>query len=244
MHVVLAPEHPPNYHPEFTQKLQQRSIQHSAFFSREDFRVGVKPYSALSSKRRATSVSLKAAERQACMQLNASCRGQLVHISSDKHLPLTEISIPEGRKNTILRPRSDISSGFSSYDVLRGKSRILPSGETEPVSKDTTTYHELSTAMWRAKQRRRADLSVGGVDERWKERMMMATIFFSIAAFVLQAYTTRREAIQASLEKASEARHRHYNDSYILNARQPKPSLSAEDSALAAEGPHNPKPSS
>ncbi|KAI0785711.1 hypothetical protein C8Q75DRAFT_306320 [Abortiporus biennis] len=132
----------------------------------------------------------------------------------------------------------------AAYDVLRGKSRILPSGETEPVSKDTTTYHELSTAMWRAKQRRRADLSVGGVDERWKERMMMATIFFSIAAFVLQAYTTRREAIQASLEKASEARHRHYNDSYILNARQPKPSLSAEDSALAAEGPHNPKPSS
>ncbi|KAI0360861.1 hypothetical protein OH77DRAFT_1375162, partial [Trametes cingulata] len=74
-----------------------------------------------------------------------------------------------------------------------------------------TSYHDLSTAMWRAKQRKRAELDVG-LDERWKERMMLGAVLLvqsrltvgltlqAIALFVLQTYTTRTQAI-------SDARH-------------------------------------
>ena len=37
------------------------------------------------------------------------------------------------------------------------------------------SYHDLSTAMWRARQRRKADLDIG-LDERWKERLMAGAI--------------------------------------------------------------------
>ena len=36
-------------------------------------------------------------------------------------------------------------------------------------------YHSLSTAMWRAKQRRKAELNVG-LDDRWKDGLMFGAI--------------------------------------------------------------------
>lgn len=35
--------------------------------------------------------------------------------------------------------------------------------------------HNVSSAMWRAKQRRRAELNVG-MDERWKDRLMLSLV--------------------------------------------------------------------
>ncbi|KAI0744898.1 hypothetical protein C8Q76DRAFT_604359 [Earliella scabrosa] len=109
----------------------------------------------------------------------------------------------------------------SAYAILSGK---RPAGSGSPDGADSegfagatrASYHDLSTAMWRARQRRRAELDVG-MDERWKERIMMGAVLmvsvpgidmhihplfrtFAVALFVLQTYTTRSKAL-------SEARH-------------------------------------
>ncbi|KAI0373447.1 hypothetical protein BV20DRAFT_937859 [Pilatotrama ljubarskyi] len=106
----------------------------------------------------------------------------------------------------------------SAYAVLCGK-RPASSLDGANIGEGfdaapRATYHDLSTAMWRARQRKRAELDVG-LDERWKERMMFGAVLLSscetyaqhpfvmvqaIALFVLQTYTTRTQAI-------SDARH-------------------------------------
>lgn len=118
-----------------------------------------------------------------------------------------------------------------AYDVLRGKSRLLPSGDTEPVQR-RTDYHELSTAMWKAKQRKKGDLSFGApvISDRWKDRMMLGAVIFvssprlracrrllmeavvqAVGAFVAQNYSTRRQVV-ASAKEYSEARSDYYGD--------------------------------
>lgn len=67
----------------------------------------------------------------------------------------------------------------SAYAVLSGKrpaSSIDGSDAGEgPMAASRATYHDLSTAMWRARQAKRAELDVG-LDDRWKERMMLGVI--------------------------------------------------------------------
>lgn len=67
----------------------------------------------------------------------------------------------------------------TAYDVLRGRSRILPSGETEHVDRKKD-HHDLSSAMWRAKQRRKAELSFAMpvISDKWKDRFMLGAILF------------------------------------------------------------------
>ncbi|KAI0930526.1 hypothetical protein AcV5_007215 [Taiwanofungus camphoratus] len=64
----------------------------------------------------------------------------------------------------------------AAYATLSGKaqgaSTVDSSSSTEGVRPD---YHSLSTAMWRARQRKRAELDVG-MDDRWKDRMMLGAI--------------------------------------------------------------------
>ncbi|KAI0824075.1 hypothetical protein BC628DRAFT_1539456 [Trametes gibbosa] len=67
----------------------------------------------------------------------------------------------------------------SAYAVLSGKKSAgsvdgMSAGEG-PAAAARTTYHDLSSAMWRARQRRRAEMSVG-LDDRWKERMMLGVV--------------------------------------------------------------------
>lgn len=59
-----------------------------------------------------------------------------------------------------------------AYDALRGKVPLSATGEPMPPKKD---YHDLSTAMWRAKQRRRAELNIG-IDDKWKDRLMLGVL--------------------------------------------------------------------
>ncbi|EIW63200.1 uncharacterized protein TRAVEDRAFT_114217 [Trametes versicolor FP-101664 SS1] len=67
----------------------------------------------------------------------------------------------------------------SAYAVLSGKkpaSSLDGSNAGEgPMAASRATYHDLSTAMWRARQAKRAELDVG-LDDRWKERMMLGVI--------------------------------------------------------------------
>ncbi|KAI0737605.1 hypothetical protein C8Q80DRAFT_1061784, partial [Daedaleopsis nitida] len=66
----------------------------------------------------------------------------------------------------------------SAYAILSGKK---PAADLDDPDADgfggtaRASYHDLSTAMWRARQRRRAELDTG-LDERWKERMMTGAL--------------------------------------------------------------------
>ncbi|TFK78306.1 hypothetical protein K466DRAFT_668479 [Polyporus arcularius HHB13444] len=85
----------------------------------------------------------------------------------------------------------------SAYAVLSGKkpAASLDGADSEGFGTGSrTSYHDLSTAMWRAKQRRRAELDVG-LDDRWKERLMLGAVLLAIALFVAQNYTTRTRAM-------------------------------------------------
>ncbi|KAL1942795.1 hypothetical protein VTO73DRAFT_5035 [Trametes versicolor] len=86
----------------------------------------------------------------------------------------------------------------SAYAVLSGKkpaSSLDGSNAGEgPMAASRATYHDLSTAMWRARQAKRAELDVG-LDDRWKERMMLGVILLTISLFVYQTYSTRSQAL-------------------------------------------------
>ncbi|KZT26766.1 hypothetical protein NEOLEDRAFT_1062507 [Neolentinus lepideus HHB14362 ss-1] len=59
----------------------------------------------------------------------------------------------------------------AAYKVLQGKS-------TDSGSPDVgirQNYHNLSTALWKERQRRRADFNVG-MDETWKERLFLGSV--------------------------------------------------------------------
>ena len=67
----------------------------------------------------------------------------------------------------------------SAYAVLTGKKPVasIDGGDAGEgfAGKARASYHDLSTAMWRERQRRKVDLDVG-LDERWKERLMLGAI--------------------------------------------------------------------
>ena len=66
----------------------------------------------------------------------------------------------------------------SAYDALRGKTPLSDTGEPLQghVHARRPDYHDLSTAVWKLKQRRRADLSVGMVDDKWKDRILLSVV--------------------------------------------------------------------
>lgn len=74
----------------------------------------------------------------------------------------------------------------AAYDALRGKTPFSATGEAIPPKKD---YHDLSTAMWRAKQRRRAELNIG-IDDKWKDRLMLGVLsLVRLGVFTLRSTT-------------------------------------------------------
>ncbi|KAI0656661.1 hypothetical protein C8Q70DRAFT_1077296, partial [Cubamyces menziesii] len=65
----------------------------------------------------------------------------------------------------------------SAYAVLSGKKHASSVDGLEEGFGATVrpSYHDLSTAMWRARQRKRAEMDFG-LDDRWKERLMMGAV--------------------------------------------------------------------
>ncbi|OBZ67140.1 hypothetical protein A0H81_12988 [Grifola frondosa] len=66
----------------------------------------------------------------------------------------------------------------AAYAVLSGKANVQ--GGATDTGADTPRASDLSTAMWKARQRKRAELDVG-VDERWKERALLGAVILTIA---------------------------------------------------------------
>lgn len=81
-------------------------------------------------------------------------------------------------------PSSTAQSRFQAithaYDVLRGKTShpsIINNNDVNisEVEKAKASFRNLETAMWRAKQQRRAELRIG-LDDRTKDAMMLGAI--------------------------------------------------------------------
>ena len=47
----------------------------------------------------------------------------------------------------------------------------------EPIISKAKDYHDLSTAMWRIRQSRKAELNINFIDDKWKDRLLLGTMF-------------------------------------------------------------------
>ena len=67
----------------------------------------------------------------------------------------------------------------SAYATLTGKKPLSSASDGEAGDgfgrEARASYHDLSTAMWRERQRRKGDLDIG-FDERWKDRLMLGAV--------------------------------------------------------------------
>ncbi|KAH8096791.1 hypothetical protein BXZ70DRAFT_315658 [Cristinia sonorae] len=131
-----------------------------------------------------------------------------------RYYDLVRIYHPDSPLNRALPPatvQARFQSISAAYDVLRGRSRLLPSGETEPVDRKKD-HHDLSSAMWKAKQRKKAELAFAAplISDKWKDRLMLGAIFFTIGAFVAQTYSTRQQALSAASKDYAHARSDYY----------------------------------
>ncbi|TFK54253.1 hypothetical protein OE88DRAFT_1600073, partial [Heliocybe sulcata] len=59
----------------------------------------------------------------------------------------------------------------AAYKILQGKS-MDPGSPDIGLRQD---YHNLSTAIWKERQRRRAELKVG-MDDKWKDRLLLGSV--------------------------------------------------------------------
>ncbi|OCH89029.1 hypothetical protein OBBRIDRAFT_779137 [Obba rivulosa] len=81
-----------------------------------------------------------------------------------------------------------------AYAVLIGKKPASASGEAGAGSA-SSTLHDISRAMWRERQRRKAELDIG-FDDRWKERLMALAVILTLGTFVWQTWSARRQALE------------------------------------------------
>ncbi|TFY78427.1 hypothetical protein EWM64_g5581 [Hericium alpestre] len=80
-----------------------------------------------------------------------------------------------------------------AYDVLRGRRLSLASEDEGPTLRND--YHDLSSAIWRAKQRQRADDLYVPHDDRWKDRIILGAVVVALGVLVLQTNLARRKSI-------------------------------------------------
>lgn len=149
----------------------------------------------------------------------------------DRYYELVRVYHPDSPFNRTVSPataQSRFQAISTAYDVLRGKARLTPSGDSEPIEK-RTSFHEISKAMWKSKQRRRAEFEGTIIDERWKDRFIIGALFLTVAGFVAQTYSTRRQAMANALEGTERG--------YVVPQIRQRPvrTRSLDDAALSSE---------
>ncbi|KAI0093409.1 hypothetical protein BDY19DRAFT_990053 [Irpex rosettiformis] len=148
-----------------------------------------------------------------------------------RYYELVRIYHPDSPVSRVL-PSATVQSRFQAithaYDVLRGKtshpSAINGDVNLSEVERAKANFRNLETAMWRAKQQRRAELRVG-LDDRTKDAIMLGAIVVTIGAFVAQTYFTRREALQAQHERT---KYKFNSTKDPSGAGDSKPSIDSE----------------
>ncbi|KAI0268579.1 hypothetical protein BGY98DRAFT_327742 [Russula aff. rugulosa BPL654] len=135
------------------------------------------------------------------------------------HLPLTasqkEVKSRYYELVRIYHPDSPIARGYppevsearfhaiaTSYDVLRGRRTTL-----DPNSPDATPHPRVDLhALWRAKQCRRHD-PIEPVDDRWKDRIILGSLFLALVAFVYQIpASSRLKTVEDVLQTSKRSR--------------------------------------
>ncbi|TCD60927.1 hypothetical protein EIP91_009280 [Steccherinum ochraceum] len=118
----------------------------------------------------------------------------------------------------------------TAYDVLRGRARLSPSQPIETARRD----HDLGAAMWKARQRKRAELAYGEgvVSDKWKDRMMLGAILCTVGAFIAQTISTRRQASAASVREYAQVRADYFSPRPPISPPPPSASRSADSLAL------------
>ncbi|PCH43886.1 hypothetical protein WOLCODRAFT_138653 [Wolfiporia cocos MD-104 SS10] len=121
----------------------------------------------------------------------------------------------------------------AAYAALSGKARRMGDAEDGGPAGGgggRPDFHSLSTAMWRARQRRRAELDVGW-DDRWKDGLMFGAVVLTVGAFVWQTFSARRQAM-GDVEWS-----RHFSKSSQSSSptRSGRPSDRSDEALLSAE---------
>jgi len=141
-----------------------------------------------------------------------------------RYIDLVRIYHPDSPVSRALPP--EVTDGrfqaiTKAYDVLRGKTPMTPEG-----IQSTSDAQHPTPAVWRARQARRLDLDAGG-DDRWKDRVILFGVIFTIAGFIAQTMLTRREAPDEMRRKAFHAtqntrmRHAQRSEDWALAAPEP-----------------------
>ncbi|EIM82682.1 uncharacterized protein STEHIDRAFT_124054 [Stereum hirsutum FP-91666 SS1] len=92
-----------------------------------------------------------------------------------------------------------------AYNVLRGRPASSPhSGPSEGGDGRVRDWHNLSTEMWKVRQRRKAhaELNVGAVDERWKDRAFVVILAMSVGVFFWQSSSSRQQSFKDNINQA------------------------------------------
>ncbi|KIM91902.1 hypothetical protein PILCRDRAFT_103451 [Piloderma croceum F 1598] len=140
-----------------------------------------------------------------------------------RYIDLVRIYHPDSPVSRALPP--EVTDGrfqaiTKAYDALRGKTPMTPEG-----IQSTSDAQSPTLAVWRARQARRLDLDAGG-DDRWKDRVILFGVIFTIAGFIVQTMLTRREALEEMQRKASHAtqntrtRHAQRTEDWALAASE------------------------
>lgn len=118
-----------------------------------------------------------------------------------------------------------------AYDVLRGRRPGMTIGESAEVE-DRRTARDLNAAIWRARQRHKAELEFA-IDDRWKDRVILGMVLLGVGGFVLQSWTTRSRLISESLEQSRQG---EFNTSVSIPRSSTTERRKRDEAILSAEG--------
>ncbi|KAJ7594789.1 hypothetical protein C8J56DRAFT_927683 [Mycena floridula] len=122
----------------------------------------------------------------------------------DRYYELVRIYHPDRRNPSTPAEiaHSQFQSISAAYNLLRGSLSAAPES---PVAGSGYDSSKLSGADWRAMHiRRRRKLYEGG-DDRWRDWIIFAGAFATIAAAFAQITSLRRQAMSEMIEKRTEA---------------------------------------
>ncbi|KAA1472887.1 hypothetical protein DENSPDRAFT_839258 [Dentipellis sp. KUC8613] len=123
----------------------------------------------------------------------------------------------------------------AAYDTLRGRKPGAVADEAG--SSRRHDFHDLSNAVWRARQRQKAEKLSVGRDDRWKDSIIFGAIFLAGGVFILQTHFARTRAMNQSL-------HPPVSSSSREKSEAQKASASRRDEDLLAASESEPSPGS
>ncbi|KAI0053858.1 hypothetical protein FA95DRAFT_1551618 [Auriscalpium vulgare] len=124
----------------------------------------------------------------------------------DRYYELVKIYHPDSSVSQAYGPdvsQARFHSVTHAYDILRGRKRPTDGRDSDAGLRPD--YHDLSSAVWRAKQQRRADLNIPH-DDRWKDRIFIGAVVLALGVFVVQTSVAKQRNLRDWLHSAEAGR--------------------------------------